>query len=172
MADPDKVKWQMLLPTCVRQVRSLICMCSYYRMYIPNFSTVLQPLIRLTKKFAKFEWSKECQAAFDFLKENLTTVPVLACWDTSKPYILYTHASNDYIGACLCQEWDIQGEMTSDESNEKPTICHINLQLHRPNWPTIEKEAFAIFYSLQKLDSIWMTVNLLSEQITNLSSIS
>ena len=32
------------------------------------------------------------------------------------------------------------------------TICHINFQLHRKNLPTIEKEAFPIFYALQKLD--------------------
>ena len=53
------------------------CICNYYRS-IPNFSVSAKPLIRLTKKFAKFELSKECQASFDFLKESLITVPVLA----------------------------------------------------------------------------------------------
>ena len=88
MADPHKVKVirQMLPPTCIWELRSFIGMCSYYRRFIPNFSAIAKPFIRLTKKFAKFEWNKECQAAFDFLKESLTTVPVLAYPDTSKPY--------------------------------------------------------------------------------------
>ena len=105
MADPDKVRWwQMLPPTCVREVRNFIGMCSYYRRFVPNFSAIAKPLLRLTKKFAQFEWSKECQAAFDFLKDSLTTVPILAYPDISKPFILYSDARDDCIGACLCQE--------------------------------------------------------------------
>ena len=70
MIDHDKVKVmrQMLPPTCEGEVRSFIGMCSYYRWFIQNFSAIVKPLIWLTKKFTKFEWSKECQAAFDFLK--------------------------------------------------------------------------------------------------------
>ena len=56
-ADPDKVKVmrQILPPICVREVRSYIGMCSYYRRFIPNFSAMAKPLIRSTKKFAKFD---------------------------------------------------------------------------------------------------------------------
>ena len=57
---------------------------------------------------------------FDFLKETLTTVPVLAYLYTSKPFNLYTDASDDCIGACLCQKQDIQEKMKSNEPNEKP----------------------------------------------------
>ena len=105
MTDPDKVQVikNMNPPSCVREVRSFIGMCSYYRRFIPNFSAKAKPLIKLTRKFAKFEWNKECQAAFDHLKECLTTNPLLSYPDTSEPYILYTDASGDCIGACLCQ---------------------------------------------------------------------
>ena len=80
MADPDKVKVmrEMLPPTYVREIRCFIGMCSYYRKFIPNFLAIAKPLIRLTKKFAKYEWSKKYQAAFDFLKETLTSVPVFS----------------------------------------------------------------------------------------------
>ena len=71
---------------------------SYYRRFIPNFLAIVKPLIKLTKKFAKFEWSKEYQAAFDFFKESLKAVPVLAYPDSSKPCILYTDASDDCLG--------------------------------------------------------------------------
>ena len=57
MADPDKVKVmrQMLPPTYVREIRSFIGMCSYYMRFVTIFSAMVKPLIRLTKKFAKFE---------------------------------------------------------------------------------------------------------------------
>ena len=62
MADPNKLKVmrQMLPPSCIQEVRNFIGMCSYYRRFIPNFSAIAKPLIRLTKKFVKFEWHKEC----------------------------------------------------------------------------------------------------------------
>ncbi|KAK7501761.1 hypothetical protein BaRGS_00007192, partial [Batillaria attramentaria] len=95
-------------------------------------------------KYARFQWSAECQRAFDFLKESLSVVPLLAYPDTSKPYVLYTDASDSCIGACLTQECD--GE-------EKPIyfLSH-KLSESQKKWSTIEKEAFAIHYALQKLD--------------------
>ena len=153
MADPDKVKVmrQMLPPTCVREVRGFIGICSYYRRFNPNFSAIAKLLIRLTKKFAKFYWSKECQAGFNFIKDSLTAVPVLAYPDTRKPYILYTDSSDDFIGVCLCQEQDTQVEMKSNEPNEKP-IHYLSHKLitSLTNWPTIEKEAFGIFMIYKK----------------------
>ena len=121
-------------------------MCSYNRKFILNFSAIAKPLIRLTKKFAKFDWSNKCQAAFDFLTDSLTTVPVLVYPDTSKPHILYTNASDDCIGACLCQEQDIQGEMRSNELNEKPIyyLSH-KLTASQTNWPTIKKRLLLSF---------------------------
>ena len=119
-------------------------MCSYYRRFIPNFSAIAKPLINLTKKVAKFEWTKECQIAFDFLNESLTTVPLLAYPDTSKPYILYTDASDYCIVACPCQQHEVGGKPIYYLSH-KLTTC-------QTKWPTIEKEAFAISYALEKLD--------------------
>ena len=57
MADPEKVKVmrQMSPYTCVREIRSLIGMYSYYRRFILNFSAIVKSLIRLTEKSAKFE---------------------------------------------------------------------------------------------------------------------
>ena len=75
ITDPDKIQVikNMNPPSCVREVRSFIGMCSYYRRFFLNFSAKAKPLIKLTRKFAKFERNKECQGAFDHLKECLTT---------------------------------------------------------------------------------------------------
>ena len=69
----------------------------------------------------KFDWNPECQIAFDFLKESLTTIPaVLAYPDTYKPYILYTDASEECIGSCLCQVHD-EGANTDDKTPKRKT---------------------------------------------------
>ena len=98
--------------------------------------------------------SKECQAAFDFVKDSLTTVPVLAHPNTSKPYVLCTDGNTMCIVVYLCQGWDKEGEMKSHEPNEKKPIQYLSYECiaTQMNWPTTDKEAFAIFYALQKLD--------------------
>lgn len=98
--DPKKVEaiQKLPAPTTVREVRGFIGMCSYYRRFIPNFSKIAEPLIDLTRKYARFKWTPYSQEAFDFLKESLTVVPLLAYPDTNKPYILYTDASDNCIG--------------------------------------------------------------------------
>lgn len=132
-------------PKTVREVRGFIGMCSYYRRFIPNFSKIAEPIIALTKKYARFKWTPQCQVAFDYLKDSLTVVPFLAYPDTNKPYVLYTDASNTCIGACLTQRTD---------GNEEKPIYFLSHKLTptQVKWSTIEKECFAIHYSLQKLD--------------------
>ena len=131
-------------PTSVREVRSFIGMCSFYRRFIPNFSGLAKPLIDLTKKHARFRWESQHQEAFQFIKDSLTVVPLLVYPDPNKPYVLYTDASDKCIGSCLVQE--------GDDGEEKPIyfLSH-KLSDSQVRWSTIEKEAFAIFYSLQKL---------------------
>ena len=38
------------VPTCVREVRSFIGMCFYYRRFIPNFSQIAEPFVALEKE--------------------------------------------------------------------------------------------------------------------------
>ena len=127
---------------------------SWYRRYIPNFSKIAEPLIRLTRKHARFKWDQECQAAFEYLKESLTIIPLLAFPDSSLPYRLYTDASADSIGGMLSQEQeeiDEEGNSTG-RMVEKPIyfLSH-KLSPTQCRYSTIERECYAIYYALQKL---------------------
>ena len=106
--DPAKIEnvknWPV--PTNVTELRSFLGLCSYYRRYILNFSAVAKCLHKLTEKGANFIWTSECQDAFTQLKEKLTTAPVLAHPDFSKPFLLDTDASKESIGAVLSQVVD------------------------------------------------------------------
>jgi hypothetical protein len=63
-------------------------------------------LHKLTGKGRKFEWTNECQSAFEELKNRLVSSPILAHPDFSKKFILDTDARNEAIGAVLSQEID------------------------------------------------------------------
>jgi hypothetical protein len=44
--------------------------CGYYRKFIQNFSRLAKCLHKLTEKGRKFEWTNECQSAFEELKHH------------------------------------------------------------------------------------------------------
>ena len=146
--DPEKVSAikNLMPPKNVRDVRSLLGMMSYYRKFVPNFSKIAKPLTALTKKNAHFKWSPEAQAAFDYLKASLLQAPILAFPDISKPFKLYTDASLYAMGAVLMQEQDGADRVIQYVSHQ--------FSEQKQKWPTIEREAFAIVYSLEKLRPI------------------
>ena len=72
-------------------------------------------VIALTRKHAQFKWTDECKSAFEYLKQSLTVVPLLAYPDSNKPYTLYTDASKSCIGECLTQACE-------EEENSLPNV--------------------------------------------------
>ncbi|KAK6173844.1 hypothetical protein SNE40_017230 [Patella caerulea] len=124
-------------------------MCSYYRRYFSNFSKLAEPLIALTRKNAKFEWTLQCENSFHALKQTLVQIPMLSYPNPNKPYILYTDASNFSVGAYLCQT-----KRNSKGIEEELPVYMLSHTLSntQSRWSTIEKECYAIHYALQKLD--------------------
>ena len=107
-ADPEKVQavksWPS--PNSVTEVRSFLGFCSYYRKFVKGFADIASPLHKITEKGRKFEWTDECQDAFESLKDILTSTPILAYPDESSSFILDTDASEIGIGAVLSQIQD------------------------------------------------------------------
>ena len=55
-------------PMTVKQVPSFLGFGNFYRKFISHYSDLARSLNDLTKKDKKFEWTTECQEAFDTLK--------------------------------------------------------------------------------------------------------
>ena len=126
LPNPEKVNkvkdWP--IPKNAKEVHSFLGLASYYRRFIPQFAKWASPLhdlirpIATTKKCARvkfpplannlppFEWTTEHLESFDKLKDALTSAPVLAYPDYSRPFILETDASLKGLGAVLTQEDD------------------------------------------------------------------
>ncbi|EOY08454.1 DNA/RNA polymerases superfamily protein [Theobroma cacao] len=69
-------KWPR--PTSVTEIRSFVGLAGYYRRFVKDFSKIVAPLTKLTRKDTKFEWSDACENSFEKLKACLTTAPVLS----------------------------------------------------------------------------------------------
>jgi hypothetical protein len=60
-------------------------------------------MTELLKKEIKFHWGDKCEEAFHTLRKLLTTAPVLAQPDSTKPFDVYCDASGTGLGCVLMQ---------------------------------------------------------------------
>ena len=73
-------------------------MLNYYSKFIKDFSSKVHPLF---SNKTEWFWSKECEIAFLWAKEVLSSEQVLVHYDPQKPLILSVDASAYGIGAVL-----------------------------------------------------------------------
>ena len=88
-------------PINVAEVCSFLGLVGYYRRFIKKFSDKAAPLNALLRKDQVWKWTQESQYAIETLKEEIASRPVSAYPDFSKPFRLYTDASNIGLGAIL-----------------------------------------------------------------------
>ena len=58
-----------------------------------NFASIAKPLQRVTENNCTFDWSVDCQCAFDELRACLISPPVLLHPDYTRRFVLDTDAS-------------------------------------------------------------------------------
>ena len=98
-----------------------------------------------------FEWTMQCQAAFEMLKEAIITSPILKYPDPNKGYTLFTDASK-YAWACvLTQEYQYEKDGKEYRINHPITFASGLFKGSQMNWAALTKEAFAIYSSIKKL---------------------
>ena len=66
-----------------------------------GFAAIAKPMTDLIKKDRDFTWSTEEEAAFQKLKEALTSAPILQVFDEDKPHEVWVDASDYAVGATL-----------------------------------------------------------------------
>ncbi|KAH0822314.1 hypothetical protein GEV33_000477 [Tenebrio molitor] len=143
--DPSKVSAvvDMPRPRGVRDVRRIIGMMSWYRRFVPNFSTTVAPLTNLTKKKTRFTWSSECERAFVDVKNALINAPILSCPDFEHCFTLQCDASDDGTGAVLTQNID----------GHERVVCYLSRALlpAEERYTTTEKECLSVIYAIERL---------------------
>jgi len=124
-------------PRNVSELRSFHGLASFYRRFVPNFSTIVAPLNELVKKGVDFKWGIDQTKAFETLKEKLIKAPLLVLPNFSKTFEIECDASNVGIGVMLLQE----GHPIAYFS-EKLKGSHLN-------YSTYDKELYALVRTLQ-----------------------
>lgn len=136
------------IPTTISQLRSFLGTANFSRPFIKDFSVIAAPLTSATagkfkSKNARITWGEREQLSFDSLKRALTSAPALAVPDETKPFFLFTDASDFGIGATLCQ--------FNGTRNALQACGYMSSKLSGAelNWTTHEKEMFAVVRALE-----------------------
>ena len=139
---PEKVRdlFKFSAPLTKKQIHSFVGLGSYYRKFIPNYATIVSPLIRATQEKI-IEWNDECQRAFDLVRHILINDPVLQLPLFNEPFIIETDASLYGVGAVLSQS----------HTGETKPVAYYSKHLTKPerNYSTTEREMLAIVLAIE-----------------------
>ena len=142
---PDKTKTRVIenfpVPRNAKQLKSFLGLMSYYRRFIPRFSTIASPLHQLLKLDVPYEWTDAQERAFRSLQSRLISPPILRYPDYTRKFILTTDASNEGVGAILSQ-----GEIGKDYP---VAFASRSLNKAERNYSTTEKELLAIVWGVR-----------------------
>ena len=138
--DPSKVQtiqdWPV--PRKVKDIQSFLGFANFYRRFIADYSKIVVPLTRLTRKGVPWIFSDAALHSFNTLKLAFTTAPILTHWIPDKQLIVETDASDYALGAILSIQLD---------SGEVHPVAFHSRTFTPPelNYDTHDKELLAIF---------------------------
>ena len=150
---PEKLESvkKMPAPTTPKEIKQFLGLVGYYRKFIPRFADIARPMTNLTKQDVPFEWTLQCQASFEMLKDALITSPILKYPDPNKSYTLFTDASKHAWACMLTQEYEHKKDGKIFKINHPITFASGLFKGSQLTWVLLTKEAFAVYSSIKKL---------------------
>ena len=144
---PDPAKLRAVAdfppPSNIKEVMQFLGLAGYYRRFVKGFSATAKPLTELLMKGSEWDMNATRLSAFTKLKDMLTSPPVLAHPDFTKPFIVSTDASNFAVGAVLKQK----GDDGKDHAIAYFSQCMNKAEL---NYSATEKECLAVILAVKK----------------------
>ena len=102
---PEKVEAmkKLLAPTNIDELCQFLGITGFYRKFIPFNADITNCPTKLLRKETEFHWFKQCNNAFNILKEELCKMPSLQYPDPNKPFKLFPDTSNYSYSGILHQ---------------------------------------------------------------------
>ncbi|GKV46164.1 hypothetical protein SLEP1_g53173 [Rubroshorea leprosula] len=136
--NPEKVEavQQMEPPRTVKDVQRLTGRVAALHRFIARSAERCLPFFKALREPKNFQWTDECQQAFDELKRYLASAPLLSKPVDGESLYLYLGVTEEAVSSVLLRE---------ENKHQKP-ICYVSkvLQGAEQNYPLAEKAAFAL----------------------------
>ncbi|PIK47525.1 hypothetical protein BSL78_15613 [Apostichopus japonicus] len=129
-------------PKTASEVRSFLGLVQFVARFIPDLSTVSEPLRMLTGKNEQFRWGPEQNKVFSTLKDSLTHSETLGYFDKDAVTQIITDASPVGLGAVLLQTQNSQPRIISYASRSLSEV--------ERRYSQTEKESLAIVWACER----------------------
>ena len=136
-------------PILAKQLKSFLGTVNYFRDFIRNQSSIVHPLHQLIlnyNKTKKIVWTPEADACFELVKLETSKCTTMHFLDDHASIGLQTDASDYGVGGYLFQ--------TVDGKENPVAFVSKSLSKTQLRWATIQKEAYAIYYTCTYLKSL------------------
>ncbi|MCG8430082.1 MAG: RNA-directed DNA polymerase, partial [Candidatus Omnitrophica bacterium] len=120
-------------PKSVTECRMIAGMVNFLANFLPRLREYLVPIYNLTKKKAVFNWTKECQDAFNEIKQLVRKAPVLKMPIPNAKFRLESDTSREATGGALYQWQDNEWALIGYHSKKLPeavrsySVCELEL---------------------------------------------
>ena len=141
--NPEKIRAIIELepPRTTKEVQSLNGRIAALSRFVSKATDRCLPFFRVLKK--SFEWTEECQRAFEDLKKYLSSPPLLSPSKPGEDLYLYLAASNVAVSAALVRE---------EEGIQRPVyFISRGFRGAEERYPHMEKLAFVLVTATRKL---------------------
>ena len=142
--DPRKIEaiTKMPLPTSPAELQRFLGMVNYLGKFIPNLSDETAPLRALLKKGTEFLMQKPQIDAFEKLKRQISSAPLLQFYDPNLPTRIRTDSSSVGLGAML--------EQRIDDSWHPIAFASRALEKSEQNYAQIERETLSVVFGCER----------------------
>ncbi|CAA0810559.1 Unknown protein, partial [Striga hermonthica] len=149
-ANPAKIQaiLELAPPTSIKGVQALTGRLAALNRFISKSTDHCKSFFDTIRKKKPFEWTVECQNAFDNIKEVLSWIPTLQKPLPDEPLYLYLGVSDVAVSAVLIRQDGLQ----------QFPIYYVSKALHDAElrYPYMEKFAFALIIISRKLRPYFM----------------
>ena len=144
--DPDKAKTIMAIspPNCKREAKRFLGMVNYLNKFSSRLAELCSPIYETTSS-TPFFWGLDQQSAFEEIKKELSSAPVLCAFDVNRRHKVSADSSRIALGAVLLQ-------FTVDEYWQPVEYASRKLLPAEKNYAMIELEALGITWACEKFD--------------------
>jgi len=125
-------------PKKVKDIQSFLGFANFYRRFIFNYSDIVIPLTRLTRKDTPWNFDENCRNAFNTLKKAFTSTSILTHWVPDAQLVVETDASDYALAAIL--------SIVTKDNEVHPVAFHSRtFSAPELNYDVHDKELLAIF---------------------------
>ena len=130
-------------PKNVKAIQTFNGLAQFNRCFIKDYAGIMEPITRLIRKGEVFDWTTECEKAYQYIKTRYQNAPILIGVDWKLEFHVHTDASDIAVGAMLAQN-------PTGKTNQPIAYASRLLSKAEKNYTTTEKEALAMVYVVNK----------------------